>query len=449
MCLLLLFSQKKRPTEPIYAEPSKSPALQHNPGSSSGDGCSSSGNSGGGISNSNQMRFDEYDGVQLRHGAASKPPASDFIRKCDSAGADMASSTKAVLKSDTDNETMSDGSDATNEKSRHSDSKVFMDYSGSVDSHEIVSNAQRKFHSKSFSLTENCMEGSTSRNPFRQNRELWEKRSELQSQQFLTTPRILTRNRIAPDLVMDLPFSNKDGAVHSSRESLDSNEGRTSEMSSSIATESDDDERTESTNASDSNGKQGEDMTSAERFAAQNQCTLKKNERFSGSASAGGSEVKAVQLDKEPTKEKPKAEVKPQENTLLKGMATAESERIKASANSVNELHIDEDCTSTTGTNDPNTLQATTATKDLQHKSPIPLRNTQKFVSKFADLHLTGGCLNSGGTTAAPASDTSQTSQSQQPLSSFKPQVKVKPNILRKPLVLPPTTPELVRRHQE
>lgn len=449
--LVICISQKKRPTEPIYAEPSKTPPVQHNPGSSgSGDGCSSSsssGGGGGGSSNTNQMRFDEYDGVQLRHGVTSKP-ASEFSRKCDSAGADIAKSTKNASKNDkVNNGIMSVSSD---DSSRHSDSKVLMEYSGDSTGHEIVSNAQRKFHSKSFSLTENCMEGAAGQNPFRQNRELWEKRSELQSQQFLTTPRILTRNRIAPDLVMDLPFSNKDGAVHSSRESLDSNEGvgGGSETSSIAADDNDGDENAGSTNASDSNGKPGEDMTSAERFAAQNQCTLKKNERFSGSTTAGSSDVKTVQLDKEPPKDKPKAEVKPQEHALLKELAAAESERMKTSTNSVNELHIDESCTSTTSAIDSNVLQATTATKDLQHKSPIPLRNTQKFVSKFADLHLTGGCLISGGGGASAAAATTD-AQSQQPLSSFKPQVKVKPNILRKPLVLPPTTPESVRRHQD
>lgn len=299
------------------------------------------------------------------------------------------------------------------------------------------------------------MEGSASRNPFRQNRELWEKRAELQSQQFLTTPRILTRNRIAPDLVMDLPFSNKDGAVHSSRESLDSNEGgcssSTSETSSTVADETDDDKNGGVTISSESNGKIGEDMTSAERFATQNQCTLKKNERFSGNMTGGvGDEVKTVQLNNEPAKEKPKAEVKPQENSLLKELSITNLDRIKASANhSVNELHIDESCATSTHLKDTNVLQATLTTKDLQHKSPIPLRNTQKFVSKFADLHLTGGCLISGGSSTSATTDTTLTSQSQQSLSSFKPQVKVKPNILRKPLVLPPATPESVRRHQE
>lgn len=453
MCLLFVFPQKKRPTEPIYAEPSKTPPVQHNPASSSVDDCSSSSSSSGGVGNgsgtpnSNQMRFDEYDGVQLRHSAKSNA-VSDSSPKCDSAGA---SSNKISLKSDKDSsEAMSVGSGATNENSRHSDSKVLMEYSGSNSSYENISNAQRKFHSKSFSLTENCIEGSASKNPFRQNRELWEKRAELQSQQSLTTPRILTRNRIAPDLVMDLPFSSKDGAVHSSRESLDSNEGvgNDSETSSNVADEKDGNEIAGCTSASDSNGKTGEDMTSAERFATQNQCTLRKNERFSGSTNAGGTEGKTVHLDKETTKEKPKAEVKPQENALLKELATAEMERIKSSTNSVNKLHIDECCTSTTSSTDSNVLLATTPTKDSQHKSPIPLRNTQKFVSKFADLHLTGGCLISGGASAAPATiDTSLTSQ--QSLSSFKPQVKVKPNILRKPLVLPPTTPESLRRHQE
>lgn len=60
---------------------------------------------------------------------------------------------------------------------------------------------------------------------------------------------------------MDLPVSNKSRTVHSSRESLNSSD----EVGDKTPNE----------------GKT-EDMTTAERFATQNQCTLKKNERFCG-----------------------------------------------------------------------------------------------------------------------------------------------------------------------
>ncbi|XP_055693317.1 SLIT-ROBO Rho GTPase-activating protein 1-like isoform X3 [Lutzomyia longipalpis] len=161
---------------------------------------------------------------------------------------------------------------------RHSDTDV-LKHRGD----DEVVKAPRKFHSKSFSLSENrvC-------NMFQQNRELWEKRAELSSQHSLTTPRILSRNRIAPDLVMDLPaMANHSGEVkrEGSRESLDQDV----EV----------------------------DLSSAERFATQNQCTLKKNERFSaeGQFDGGGGVPPGKKEVKLPFQkvEKPKAEVKPQE----------------------------------------------------------------------------------------------------------------------------------------
>lgn len=435
------YSQKKRTTEPIYAEPSKSSSMH-----GGDDGCDSSDTSKN--SNSNQIHFDEYDGVELRRSPASKG-GNDINRKCESVGAEVgASMSKPILKSDKDEiDPMSSSSLMTAEfATRHSDSKVLMD---------TGTNAQRKFHSKSYSLTENCMDGPSGRNPFRQNRELWEKRAEQQSQQFLTTSRILTRNRIAPDLVMDLPFSNKKVAVHSSHESLDSHDGGTascSDTNSNPNDGNDSDDNAVCPNIGDANGKPGEDMTVADRFATQNQCTLKKNERYSG---GNASETKPIQLDKKMTpREKPKAEVKPQEHILQNELISTESlEHFKMPTVNVNELHIDESCSSSSASTSSsestvNLQTVTPSINDSQHKSPIPARNTQKFVSKFADLHLTGGCMISGGGTST--SETSFSSQtSQQSLSSFKPQVKVKPNISRKPLVLPPTTPESIRRHQE
>lgn len=86
----------------------------------------------------------------------------------------------------------------------------------------------RKFHSKSFSLSENKLSlsvagsgGNTgaSGNVFQHNRDLWQKRATQSSYQNLTTSRILSRNRIAPDLVMDLPPAaiGKDGVGSASR----------------------------------------------------------------------------------------------------------------------------------------------------------------------------------------------------------------------------------------
>lgn len=426
------------------------------------------------------MHFDEYDGgVQLRHGHGTATLSSvDAKRKCESTGSTLAS-IKTEQESDKENNDTClrvlnvslDGSD----KSRHSDTQVLMEYSGNNsqadgDNQRITmpTSSNRKFHSKSFSLSENRIAAvAAGSNLFQQNRELWEKRAELQSQQCLTTPRILTRNRIAPDLVMDLPFANKDGVVHSSRESLNSG--------SDEIIGNDNRDTNNINNALESTSRPIEDMTSAERFAAQNQCTLKKNERFSGGSScidSTGIELRKenkVDFKSNSSADKPKAEVKPQENnSLMKELSTdlefaSKIERSNCSKLTTDSLlHIDEMACITIASTAATTATATIGkeltvrqpiTKDVQHKSPIPARNTQKFVSKFADLHLTGGCLSTGTSTASTTTSSSVDSltQSQQPqtLSSFKPQVKVKPHILRKPLVLPPTTPEMVRRNQD
>lgn len=346
-----------------------------------------------------------------------------------------------------------------NGKLRHSDSHAINEYSNIDVSATSAAqrSAQRKYHSKSFSLSENRVAANL--NVFKQNRELWEKRTEMQSTHSLTAPRILTRNRIAPDLVMDLPVSNSDRAVTRSRESLDSSDETTADAKISNGSGGGNDAVV--------NSKSIEDMTSAERFATQNQCTLKKNERFSagassnsdngelhkenlidGKASSSATSVIPVLGNRSsgPT-EKPKAEIKPQENTLLKELNRTSDPKVDGSP-----ALVGKEMASVKPNN-----SSTTATKDSQHKSPIPSRNTQKFVSKFADLKLTGGCLSSTSNTTPinTVTDAQQQPQSQHQqqqsasLSSFKPQVKVKPQILRKPLVLPPTTPEMVRRNQD
>lgn len=270
---------------------------------------------------------------------------------------------------------------------------------------------RRKFHSKSFSLSENQILAGT--NLFQHNREMWEKRSELQSQQCLTTPRILSRNRIAPDLVMDLPFQDTaSNGVDGMHTAIDG--GLTD----------DEDMRDASVDSIDQ-------LTSAERFAAANQCTLKKNERFSGDASESRGDLLAAPVS-----------------------ASIEEQQTMSDGNAVDcqlddVLRIDEH---------PNKEEMTPP-----HKSPIPTKNTQKFVTKFADLHLTGGCLTAASgvdpTMAHPASPSVTANGSNcavatatsagTAFSSFKPAVKVKPPLLKKPIVLQPGTPEMSRRHDE
>uniref|UniRef100_A0A6B2EFY3 Putative slit-robo rho gtpase-activating protein 1-like isoform x2 n=1 Tax=Phlebotomus kandelakii TaxID=1109342 RepID=A0A6B2EFY3_9DIPT len=253
--------------------------------------------------------------------------------------------------------------DMSADKLRHSDTEVMKR------KEEGETKPPRKFHSKSFSFSENRV------NMFQQNRELWEKRAELGSQHSLTTPRILSRNRIAPDLVMDLPLNAAEVKREDSRESLEAD---------------------------------GEvDVSSAERFATQNQCTLKKNERFATEFDMPAKKEVMLPFQKV---EKPKAEVKPQEKEPPEATDVEVSLRI------------------TEGAEEGSAVQ----------KSPIPVRNTQKFVSQFADLKLTGGCLSQG--------EASGSGQPPPPLSSFKPVKPVKPQFLKKALVLPPTTPEMARR---
>lgn len=208
---------------------------------------------------------------------------------------------------------------------------------------------------------------------------------------------------------MDLPLTTPEGSTRSSRDSLDVD---IEEI----------------------------DMTSAERFA-QNQSTLKKNERYSSDSQYDIK--KEVKLDMKTGCDKPKAEVKPQQEiVIIKDYDDKELIDDGKKLGVLDEvLHI---------TEDGSELRESKSMKDL-HKSPIPLRNTQKFVSQFADLHLTGGCLTKSEA-AAFTSTSSNTllslapNQTQQVLTSFKPQVKVKPHIFKKPLVLPPTTPEMTRK---
>lgn len=277
-------------------------------------------------------------------------------------------------------DTESDG-----DKNRHSDTNLFKESQCKVLYEEEVDSPTRKFHSKSFSMSENRVNTQTT-NMFQQNRDLWEKRVELNSQQSLSTSRILSRNRIAPDLVMDLPLSiSKEDPTHSSIDSIDN---------------------------------ETEDMTSAERFAAQTQSTLKKKERF---LSDSQFEIKKeVKLD-EKIVEKPKAAVKPQE--IITGTELINSEKLDEV------LYIQEEIT------DGNEKKISKSMKDL-NKSPILRKNTQKFISQFADLHLTGGSKCEASSSGIASS---------QQLASFKPQVKVKPNIFKKPM-MPFSSPDMARR---
>lgn len=365
------------------------------------------------------IHFEEYEGVTLRNSSPllshdkSTSNQSKFAAVLQRRSENVKSDMVTLIK----NNDNGNKSDDDSEKSRYSDTELFKDNGKGVtinadDGSGSSDRPVRKYHSKSFSLSENRIAGNVDdgSNVFQQNRELWEKRVELNSQNSLSTPRILTRNRIAPDLVMDLPLTTPEGSTRSSRDSLDVD---IEEL----------------------------DMTSAERFA-KNQSTLKKNERYSSDSQYDVK--KEVKLDMKIGCDKPKAEVKPQQEIVpIKEFDNKELKNDKKELGMLDEvLHISEDGIE---------LRESKSMKDL-HKSPIPLRNTQKFVSQFADLHLTGGCLTKSDAVALTSTSTNtlllsqSPNQTQQVLSSFKPQVKVKPHILKKPLVLPPTTPEMTRK---
>uniref|UniRef100_A0A182QKV9 SLIT-ROBO Rho GTPase-activating protein 1 n=1 Tax=Anopheles farauti TaxID=69004 RepID=A0A182QKV9_9DIPT len=416
--------ETSKPSEPIYAEPTKiTMNREKSPAADSGTS-----------SNSND---EESDNVEFRPrlGGMGDPPEHS----------------KSTLGLNRRSESILSAS-----KTMTTDSELTKP--SATDDQSDQSRPMRKYHSKSFSLSENKLslaaggsgDGSATLNVFQQNRDLWQKRAAQSSYQNLTTSRILSRNRIAPDLVMDLPPSaiNKETA-HASRESLDS---------------------------------ELEDMTSAERFAAQNQCTLKKNERFSNESPVyeNNTVKKEVKLDVKGgiAMDKPKAEVKPQEISIKSTSASlaptvevpkileecaverkedppvvvppSSSSPAPTSACSTGEGEAETSSASNESAAALLSVSLTGASVKELNKSPIPARNTQKFVSQFADLHLTGGCLmkSTEGTSAAGVTSIAQEQQAKS-LSSFKPQVKVKPQILKKPQVLPPQTPEMQRRNPD
>uniref|UniRef100_A0A336KWD9 CSON015377 protein n=1 Tax=Culicoides sonorensis TaxID=179676 RepID=A0A336KWD9_CULSO len=347
--------------EPIYAEPTKIVL-------------SSSKDSESGV---------EDESVVLRPKCKEEPaPKLSLLRNSDGIDCDM--------PENTENES----------DKRYSDPSEMNNKNGDASSDENQPETRhnvRRYHSKSLSLSENRVALGAS--IFQQHRDLWQQRAAGKSQQNLGSQRILTRNRIAPDLVMDLPSDLADAQIRASRESLDS---------------------------------ETENVTSAERFATQNQCTLKKNERFLHESEVAKKEVK---LENKSLAEKPKAEVRPQQEGMSR-VPTVEIHSDDNDATNDEILHINEP-----GSSLEEKQSISRSLRDVS-KSPIPLHNTQKFASQLAGLHLTGGCLkrSDGG----PSSSNSTTQSSN--LTSFKPQVKVKPQILKKPLVLPPTTPEMARR---
>lgn len=194
---------------------------------------------------------------------------------------------------------------------------------------------------------------------FSANRELWQRRATSQTQlnppiipgNNTTTTTSSTksyrssqefremRQKQTPDLVMDLPLSAQDASKKSaSSNSLSSSDDETSVVLPNRTTEA---------ATSPTGGPESPDMsTAAERFAKQNQCTLKKNTK----TNPEGSKLKRL----ETTDHLDSADIEGTEEIVR-----------SASTNQISD--------------------------SLTLRSPLPPRSTPKIVAKFADMHLTGG----------------------------------------------------------
>ncbi|XP_032677426.1 SLIT-ROBO Rho GTPase-activating protein 1-like isoform X2 [Odontomachus brunneus] len=244
---------------------------------------------------------------------------------------------------------------------------------------------------------------------FSANRELWQRRATSQTQlnplvpatpkSFRTSQEFREmRQKHTPDLVMDLPLSAQDASKKSASSSSLSSSDDETPTSLPVAPA-----RAEAA-TSPTGGPESPDMsTAAERFAKQNQCTLKKNTKTN---SDGASKLKRLDMaDHEIS------------------ATDAENDEIVRSASS-NQIADG----GGGGGGGGGGIGGVGGGGGVPLKSPLPPRSTPKIVAKFADMHLTGGS---------------------QVVSSFKPQVKVKPTILRKPVLPfphPHMSPELARK---
>lgn len=153
-----------------------------------------------------------------------------------------------------------------------------------------------------------------------------------------------------------------------------------------------------------------ESETLGDHFAKQNQSTLKKNEKFQDSVG--------------PSKK------------IDKNLSTSATEVSKSAKGSVDDvvLRIDESIEGAADRLSTGSAKSTQSLKIEMEKSPIPLRNTQKFVSQFADLKLTGGCSTNNLKTATTPTNPIVTEQQRASFTfgSFKPVISMKPQILTK-----------------
>lgn len=153
--------------------------------------------------------------------------------------------------------------------------------------------------------------------------------------------------------------------------------------------------------------------TLGDHFAKQNQSTLKKNEKFQDSL----------------------APVKQNEKNM--SLSAVETSKKKGSMDDV-VLRIEEAHESDGNRLSNSSTKSAPMLKIEAEKSPIPMRNTQKFVSQFADLKLTGGCSTTVKAATTPTNpDTTLPEKKEKErasftFGSFKPTISIKPQILKK-----------------
>ncbi|XP_067001603.2 SLIT-ROBO Rho GTPase-activating protein 1 isoform X2 [Anabrus simplex] len=284
----------------------------------------------------------------------------------------------------------------------------------------------RKTHWKSKSLGEVSVE--TVRDEevgenvnFSQNRELWQRRAASQTQSEPAKPTAKSfrsnqefwelRQKQTPDLVMDLPV-NCTKEAGGGKKSLSA----VSLSSLSSSSSSGEEEGSAADPVASPTGPESPDMTTAaERFAKQNQCTLKKNTKAS----------QGVSIDAQTQTVKAKR-----------------SKFAAAEANNDNKMPSDSNKLGDDNDNLTTEIVKSTESELVPIRSPGPQRTTPKFGTKFP--HSTG----------VPVLPVLPLPLQTGAVSSFKPQVKVKPQILRKPVLPLPQphhtqpSPELVRKEQ-
>ncbi|XP_069700289.1 SLIT-ROBO Rho GTPase-activating protein 1-like isoform X2 [Periplaneta americana] len=258
---------------------------------------------------------------------------------------------------------------------------------------------------------------------FSHNRELWQRRAASQTQ--IESSKSIVKNfrsnqefwemrqKHTPDLVMDLPLlgSSSPKEAGGGKKSLSA----VSLSSLSSSSSSGEEENSTVETGVSPTGPESPDMTTAaERFAKQNQCTLKKNTK----ASHGASIDAQTQTMKAATKR----------SKFAASSAVAATETMPN-----NDTQIPADVIKTSDNDTGDVKNQSTESELVPIRSPGPQRTTPKIGGKFVQ---SGSLLQVGA------------------VSSFKPQVKVKPQILRKPVLPVPhphhtqPSPELTRKEK-